>query len=107
MSSCRATNANSGRKLPNLRKALPSTTEVTTALNPTQVGKELGIGAAAVNLHLVALGLQFADERGDWQLTEAGKDHGTAHPYERNGHTGHQVRWNRSVIEVIRGRLHA
>lgn len=93
--------ANTGVSMDALRKALPSTTEPVATLNATAVGKLLGLSAKAINAALVAAGLQEKSGK-DWALTEAGKAHGSAFPYERNGHTSYQVRWLASVVEVLR-----
>jgi prophage antirepressor-like protein len=94
--------ANTGTNMDALRKALPSTTGPVATLNATEVGKLLEISAKAANAALSAAGLQEKSGK-DWALTEAGKAHGSAFPYERNGHTSYQVRWLPSVVEVLRG----
>lgn len=93
--------ANTGVNMDALRKALPSTTEPVATLNATDVGKLLDISAKAANAKLAAAGLQEKTGK-DWTLTEAGKAHGSAFPYERNGHTSYQVRWLPSVADAIR-----
>ena len=94
--------ANTGTNMDAFRKALPSTTEPVGTLNATEVGKLLGLSAKATNAALAAAGLQVKSGK-DWAITEAGKAHGSAYPYNRNGHSSYQLRWVPSVVEVLRG----
>lgn len=38
----------------------------------------------------------------EWRITSKGKNYGEEMPYERNGHSGYQIRWSKSVVEVLR-----
>lgn len=93
--------ANTGTNMDALRRALPSTTEEVGTLNATEVGKLLDLSAKATNTLLELAGLQTKSGK-DWTLTEAGKAHGSAFPYERNGHTSYQVRWKPSVVGAVK-----
>jgi hypothetical protein len=56
------------------------------------------------NLHRAsgAAGLQRKNQRGEWELTEAGAKYGEMVPYSNNGHAGYQPLWKPSVVEVLR-----
>lgn len=57
-----------------------------------------------VNAKLAELGLQ--EKRGkEWHLTEKGKQYGEAKPFTQNGHSGYQIGWGKSVIELLRSKL--
>ncbi|WP_301100427.1 BRO family protein [Propionivibrio sp.] len=97
-----AIHENTGITLEALRKALPAANEPISALNPTQLGERLGWSARAVNSRLRDQGLQFRNERDEWQLTEAGCAYGEAHPYSRNGHSGYQILWRAEVTDLLK-----
>ena len=85
-----------------LRRALPSANEPICALNATQIGKLLNRSAKATNQLLAAGGLQFRNDRDEWELTEAGEAWAEAMPYSRNGHSGYQILWNPAVAEQLK-----
>jgi len=93
---------NTGLSVETLRRALPAANEPTCSLNATQLGKLLGLSAKATNLRLAHRGLQFRNERDEWELTEAGEAWAEAMPYSRNGHSGYQILWNPAVAEVLK-----
>lgn len=93
---------NTGLTVEPLRRALPAMQAPICALNPTQLGKVLGLSAKATNLQLEAFGFQRRNERDEWELTDAGQAWGEALPYSRNGHSGYQVLWNPSVAETMK-----
>ncbi|SPF51207.1 putative SPBc2 prophage-derived antirepressor protein YoqD [Candidatus Desulfosporosinus infrequens] len=101
----RAVETNSGLNLQDIAKCLPAAEHETGYLNPTEVGKRLGISAVNANKALLAKGLleQQVDAKGnkDWRITEAGKPYGEEFPYVKNGHSGYQIRWNESVMEAL------
>lgn len=93
---------NTGIDTEDLRKALPAAAPAEIGkLNPTALGKEVGLSAKAVNERLASLGLQVRGERG-WELTEKGKPWGEAIPFSRNGHAGYQILWIPSVAMMLR-----
>jgi hypothetical protein len=47
-------------------------------------------------------GLQFRNDRDEWELTEAGEAWAEAMPYSRNGHSGYQILWNPAVAEQLK-----
>ena len=85
-----------------LRRALPSANEPICSLNATQLGKLLNRSAKATNQLLAAGGLQFRNDRDEWELTEAGEAWVEAMPYSRNGHSGYQILWNPAVAEQLK-----
>lgn len=89
-----------------LRRALPArdtaANEAICSLNATQLGRLLGLSAKATNQRLAHHGLQFRNERDEWELTEAGEAWAEAMPYSRNGHSGYQILWNPAVAEVLK-----
>lgn len=93
---------NTGLTIEPLRRALPPANEPIGSLNPTQIGEQVCLSAKAVNVRLRDLGLQFRNERGDWELTEPGQRFGEAIPYMRNGHSGYQILWKPEVVDQIR-----
>jgi hypothetical protein len=93
---------NTGLSVETLRRALPAANEPTCSLNATQLGKLLGLSAKATNLRLAHHGLQFRNERDEWELTEAGEAWAEAMPYSRNGHSGYQILWNPAVAEQLK-----
>ncbi len=93
---------NTGLTTEALRRALLSCDEPLCSLNATGLGQRIGMGAKDTNQHLAACGLQRRNQRGDWELTEAGRRWGEALPFCRGGHSGYQILWNPAVIDVIR-----
>lgn len=86
-----------------LRMALPAASGEIGSLNPTKLGRALGLSAQKVNKALEAAGLQHKNQRGEWELTEAGAKYGEMVPYSNNGHAGYQPLWKPSVLDVLRG----
>lgn len=93
---------NTGLAVETLRRTLPAANEPICALNATQLGKLAGLSAKTTNLRLAALGLQYRNDRDEWELTEAGEAWAEAMPYSRNGHSGYQILWNPTVAEQLR-----
>lgn len=93
---------NTGLAVETLRRTLPAANEPICSLNATQLGKLAGLSAKTANLRLAALGLQYRNDRDEWELTEAGEAWAEAMPYSRNGHSGYQILWNPTVVEQLR-----
>ena len=93
---------NTGLTTEVLRRALPAANEPICSLNATQLGKTLGMSAKATNRLLADHGLQFRNDRDEWELTEAGEAWAEAMPYSRNGHSGYQILWNPAVAEQLK-----
>lgn len=90
------------------RRALPTVKpEEQATLNATQVGAPVGMKARAVNALLSSYGLIQKDDNDEWRITEVGTEHGEAKPFHRNGHSGYEIRWKPSVIDMIRQRIAA
>ena len=93
---------NTGLAVETLRRTLPAAVEAICSLNATQIGKLLGRSAKSTNRLLADHGLQFRNDRYEWELTEAGEGWAEAMPYSRNGHSGYQILWDPAVAEQLR-----
>lgn len=93
---------NTGLAVETLRRALPAANEPICSLNATQLGRLLNRSAKATNQLLAAGGLQFRNDRDEWELTKAGEAWAEAMPYSRNGHSGYQILWNPAVAEELK-----
>ena len=93
---------NTGLTTEVLRRALPAANEPICSLNATQLGKLLSRSAKATNQLLASGGLQFRNDRDEWELTEAGEAWAEAMPYSRNGHSGYQILWNPAVADELK-----
>jgi hypothetical protein len=84
------------------QKLLPAATMPSGYLTPTDIGNRIGKTARQVNLWLYNNKLQEQDvTSGDWRLTEAGKMHAEEFPFTRNGHSGYQIKWRDSVLQLM------
>jgi len=104
-----------GLDFSDFRRALPALPlDQMVHLNPTQIGQRIAeqtgrgkISPQAVNKVLLALGLQRKVEDG-YVLTEAGTKYGEIHDYKaENDHSGLQIDWYESVVNVVRDNLPA
>ncbi len=104
-----------GLDFSDFRRALPALPlDQMVHLNPTQIGRRIEeetgrakVSGQAVNKVLLALGLQRKVEDG-YVLTEAGTKHGEIHDYKaENDHSGLQIDWYESVVNVVRDNLPA
>ena len=93
---------NTGLSVESLRKVLPPANDPICSLNPTQLGERVGMSARAINTRFQSLGVQFKNDRDEWELTESGNRWAEALPFSRNGHSGYQILWNPEVCDVIR-----
>jgi hypothetical protein len=98
-----AIHVDTGLTMEPYRKLLPAADGPTPTLNATRVGEALGMSARKANKALEAAGLQRKNQRGEWELTEAGAKYGEMVPYSNNGHAGYQPLWKPAVLEVLRG----
>jgi hypothetical protein len=85
---------NTGLATETLRRALPATEDPICSLNATGLWQLLGMKAKDTNQHLAACELQIRNQRGEWELTNAGLHWAEALPYCRGGHSGYQILWN-------------
>lgn len=73
-------------------------------LNPTQIGKEVGMSARAVNQKLCSLGLQIKTENG-WEPTEAGLRLGAVlldvNKKHNSGTPIRQLKWPSTIISLL------
>jgi hypothetical protein len=93
---------NTGLAVETLRRALPAAEEPICSLNATQLGRQVGMSARAMNQHLAACGLQTRNARDEWELTQRGQEWAEAMPYCRHGHSGYQILWNPAVVDLLR-----
>ena len=89
-----------GVEMPEVKELIPPAEHDTGFLNATELGMRLGVNARKANALLQNAGLQVRFN-GMWRLTNKGEAHGEEMPYERNGHSGYQIRWNDSVVSVL------
>ena len=84
-------------------KLIPPAEHEIGRYTPTQLAKKFGLKSAqAVNQILLEKGLQEKDDNGGYILTEKGAEYAEAMPYERNGHTGYQIKWTPEVVEFFK-----
>ena len=89
-----------GVDMEEVKELIPPAEHETGFLNATQIGALLGVNARRANELLQLAGLQVRFN-GTWRLTSKGKEHGEEMPYERNGHSGYQIRWSESAVSVV------
>lgn len=92
-----------GKSLNPLRQLIPPAEHETGFLNATQIGQMLGFKPRQTNLLIAEEGFIYK-VNGVWRLTEAGKAYGEEIPFTRNGHSGYQIRWNASFVDVLKER---
>ena len=85
-----------------LQRVLPPAEEPICSTNPTGLGQLLGMKAGVTNENLDACGLQVRNQRGEWELTDAGLRWGEALPYCRQEQSGYQIMWNPAFVAVVR-----
>lgn len=104
-----------GSTLDDYRFLLPAADHDTGKLKVAILGEKLGgLKSTEVNKMLAEKGLQYQEiftrkssKTGEnkiekqWRLTENGKQYAEEFPYNRNGHSGYEIRWSESVIEFI------
>ena len=95
---------NTGLTIEVLRRSLPAANQPMASLNATQLGQLLGLSAKVVNVQLADQGLQFRNERDEWELTQVGQSWAEAMPYSRRGHSGYQILWNPAVAGMLQAR---
>jgi len=85
------------------QKLLPAATMPSGYLTPTDLGNRVGKTARQVNLWLYNNKLQIQDANlsGEWRLTEAGRMYAEEFPFTRNNHSGYQIKWRESVLQLM------
>ena len=89
-----------GVDMEEVKELIPPAEHETGFLNATEIGMRIGVNAREANVLLQNAGLQVRFN-GMWRLTNKGKNYGEEMPYERNGHSGYQIRWNDSGVSVL------
>ena len=72
-------------------------------MTPTQLGQLMdGMSPKATNDWLVARSLQVRDAKGNFILTELGKQYGVMEPFQSasSKHVGYRIKWYRKVASV-------
>ncbi len=69
-------------------------------LEPTELGKMLGLSAKAMNKKLAALGLQEKTSNG-WRPTKLGEPWSAKHMWKRGSKTGYNWKWNMEKIKAL------
>lgn len=104
-----------GNSLEDYRLLLPAADHDTGKLKVSEIGEKLGgIKSIEVNKRLADAELQYqnvhtrkSSKTGEiktekqWRLTEKGKQYAEEFPYSRNGHSGYEIRWSETVINVL------
>ncbi len=88
-------------ELGELKKFLPPAEHEVGYLTPTQIGKKIGKSAQYVNKKLIELGMQIKDSVCGYILTDKGKDYAEQMPFERNGHSGYQLKWLDKILSIF------
>ena len=70
-------------------------------LEPTELGKHLGLSAVAVNRKLEAVGLQTRDHAGCWQPTEKGAPISFRHSWTSKGKSGYNLKWKLQAVKAL------
>lgn len=95
------TEQETGSDLSPWKVLLPYKEEKEVTYNPTQIGKMIDCKAQEVNNRLIEAGLQTRIEGSKYEVTEAGKAHAELLPFTRNGHNDFQLKWKKSVVEIL------
>ena len=94
-----------------VKKLLPSVDHEIGRLNATEIADKMNIryktgspDPKTVNKRLIGAGLMVVtgDRKQPYALTDTGKDIGEVVPYTRGGHSGYEIRWNQSVVEILK-----
>lgn len=96
------TEQETGSDLSAWKVLLPYKEDREATYNPTQIGEMIGCKAHDVNIRLIEAGLQTRLKGSKYEITEVGKPYAELLPFSKNnGHNGYQIRWKKSVIELI------
>jgi len=108
----RAVEKNCGVDLTEIVKCLPPAEHEIGSLNATGIAERLNLryktgspDAKTANRMLIAAGLIeiSGEQKQPYRLTEKGKEFGEFKPYTRGGHSGYDLCWNESVLNVLSG----
>jgi hypothetical protein len=94
---------NTGLATEPMHLALPAAEGPICSLNPTKLGKLLGLTGKKANLLLAEYGFQARNANDEWELTEKGRAFAEAIPYSNNrsGHSGYRILWNPAIVEEL------
>ena len=93
---------NSGVNTGEIARSLPARTVKRPDLNATAAGKLLGLSAVKFNRTMQDLGLQYKNERNEWELTVEGMKYAEQVPYNsESGHSGYQILWFDTITELF------
>lgn len=95
------TEKETGADLSAWKVLLPYKIDKETTHTPTELGKMIGCKAQGANKLLIKYGLQIRLANGDYEVTELGKKYAELLPFARNGHSDYQIKWKKSVLDVI------
>lgn len=70
-------------------------------LEPTELGKQLGLSAVALNRKLEAVGLQSRDHAGCWQPTAKGSPISSRHAWTSGNKSGYNLKWNLQAVKTL------
>lgn len=104
-----------GQPMEEYRKALPPAEHETGKCTATELGIKIGgLKPTDVNRRLAEAGLQYQNTftrvskktgkekvEKEWRLTDMGKKYAEEFPYNRNGHSGYQIKWNESAVSFL------
>ncbi|AYB38519.1 antA/AntB antirepressor family protein [Brevibacillus laterosporus] len=96
-------------------KLLPAAEHEVGRMTATELGMQVGgKRAVEINKRLFELGLQYQREfvrlskktgkektEKEWRLTEEGEKYAEEFPYNRNGHSGYQIKWSKTVLPLF------
>lgn len=92
-----------GRDFRNLLTLAPAQSGIRKedeALEPTELGKLMGMSAVKCNQALSAAGLQVRSAEG-WEPTSVGSSYAIRHHWTKAGKSGYNWKWKTSVIKLI------
>lgn len=97
------TEQETGSDLSPWKALLPYKENAEATFTPTQIGKILDCKAQEVNNLLIEAGLQIRKDGSKYEITDAGKPYAELLPFTRNGHSDYQIKWKKSVAEILMG----
>lgn len=105
-----------GESLEEYKALLPPAEHETGYITVKMISSKLNISSIKVNKKLAELELQIKEtytrkstktgedkKESQWRITDKGKQYGEEFPYNNHGHSGYQIRWNESVINLLEG----
>ena len=93
-----------GRDFSNMLRLAPAQSNIARleeALEPTELGKSLGLSAIKLNQILCAAGLQVKALDG-WEPTAKGAPYAIRHHWAKGDKSGYNWKWKTSVLELLK-----